>query len=77
VIQDCGEDLDQYQESETFLVSYRRAEKDDQDLSVNYKDASEKIDLMNVKQVLFKFLMYQEQTMHTIKFRFEYSFTQN
>jgi hypothetical protein len=58
VIQDCGEDLDQYQESETFLVSYRRAEKDDQDLSVNYKDASEKIDLMHVKQVLFKFLMY-------------------
>lgn len=66
---------DQYQEP--LLVTYKREGKDTEDMPVNFPESNDKIELFDVKNLLFKFLIYQESTLHTVKFKFEYSFTQN
>ena len=40
-------------------------------------ELNDKIDLMNIQNLLFKFLIYQEGMIHRLHFKFDYSFTQN
>lgn len=63
---------------DSLVVQYQREGKDLADVSVDLNEISQlKIDLMDVPKLLFKFLIFQERLIHTVKFKFDYSFTQN